>query len=65
MNIAIKLSLLSIANNVFHKVTMVSRIHSDGYFRPQRSVNCKSLNLICEFSSKIKSLSLVNRSIQT
>ena len=31
-NIAIKLSLLSIAINVFHKVTIDSRINSDGYF---------------------------------
>ena len=53
MNIAIKLSLLSIAIKVFHKVTMDSRINADGYFRPSRSVNCKSLNSGCESSSKI------------
>ena len=65
MNIAVKLSLLSIAINVFHKVTIDSTINSDGYFRPPRSGNCKSLNSGCESSSKIKSLSLVSRSMQT
>ena len=53
MNIAINLSLLSIAIKVFHNVTMDSRINADGYFRPPRSVNCKSLNSGCESSSKI------------
>ena len=33
-NIAIKLSLLSIAINVFHEVIIDSRLNSDEYFRP-------------------------------
>ena len=46
---AIKVSLLLIATK---------------YFRPQRSVNCRSLNSGCELHQK-NSLSIVNRSRQT